>query len=284
MSARFQDHLTTGDHASRPLATDVPVGALYSCTTHSLIYQSDGASWSTWATLGSTIALDDLTDVNTSGEASGNVLGYNGSGWVPTAAGSGVGAPNVRQAKFGGTGAITGITLSDTPVVGNTLLMAFTGSNSGFISALACTNVTWTLINRFTNAGGIKVELYAGAVGSSPGTAITFTNPNSFESVLCIEVDAVVSSTPVAGLASNGEMNADTIEIAATTADHLIAAMAAVDNTSAGNWTDLSISVPFSGINRERISLICGYSNGGRAYAGAHGSPVAGGVIIGEIS
>lgn len=43
----------TGDHASRPAATAVGSGSLYSCTDHSLIYQSDGSSWSTWATLGS---------------------------------------------------------------------------------------------------------------------------------------------------------------------------------------------------------------------------------------
>jgi len=42
----------TGDHASRPAASAVGVGSLYSCTTHDLIYQSDGSSWTTWATVG----------------------------------------------------------------------------------------------------------------------------------------------------------------------------------------------------------------------------------------
>lgn len=46
--------LLTGNHASRPAANTVSKGTLYSCTTHSLIYQSDGSSWSTWATLGGT--------------------------------------------------------------------------------------------------------------------------------------------------------------------------------------------------------------------------------------
>lgn len=45
--------LLTGDHASRPAATTVGSGALYACSTHGLIYQSDASSWSTWATLGS---------------------------------------------------------------------------------------------------------------------------------------------------------------------------------------------------------------------------------------
>lgn len=42
----------TGDHASRPAANAVGGGTLYSCTDHSLIYQSDTSSWSTWATVG----------------------------------------------------------------------------------------------------------------------------------------------------------------------------------------------------------------------------------------
>lgn len=48
VATRFIDHVETGDHASRPAATAVPQGTLYSCTDHTLIYQSDGATWSTW--------------------------------------------------------------------------------------------------------------------------------------------------------------------------------------------------------------------------------------------
>jgi len=50
-TTRFADHLLTGTHASRPAATAVPAGTLYSCTDHSLIYQSDGTSWATYAIL-----------------------------------------------------------------------------------------------------------------------------------------------------------------------------------------------------------------------------------------
>ncbi len=55
-TTRFADHLLTGIHASRPAANTVPVGTLYSCTTHGLIYQSDGSTWSTYATLGTAYA------------------------------------------------------------------------------------------------------------------------------------------------------------------------------------------------------------------------------------
>lgn len=44
--------LSTGDHASRPAASAVGTGALYSCTDHGLVYQTDGSSWTTWASLG----------------------------------------------------------------------------------------------------------------------------------------------------------------------------------------------------------------------------------------
>lgn len=56
--SRFADHLQTGVHGSRPAANAVATGALYSCTTHSLIYVSDGsATWSTWASLSGTVVV-----------------------------------------------------------------------------------------------------------------------------------------------------------------------------------------------------------------------------------
>src|SRR5262245_27841866 len=61
-TTRFADHLLTGTHAARPAASAVPAGTLYSCTTHGLVYQSDGASWSTWATLTGNVAADPIID------------------------------------------------------------------------------------------------------------------------------------------------------------------------------------------------------------------------------
>lgn len=46
--------LGTGVHASRPAASAVGKGGLYSCSTHSLVYQTDGSSWTTWASLSGT--------------------------------------------------------------------------------------------------------------------------------------------------------------------------------------------------------------------------------------
>lgn len=45
----FPGMLQEGTHAARPAATAVGSGALYACSDHALIYQSDGTTWSTWA-------------------------------------------------------------------------------------------------------------------------------------------------------------------------------------------------------------------------------------------
>jgi hypothetical protein len=51
-------HLGVDTHGNRPAGNAVPDGSLYSCSTHSLVYKSSygGNSWSTWATLGTTVA------------------------------------------------------------------------------------------------------------------------------------------------------------------------------------------------------------------------------------
>lgn len=56
--------LGTGNHAGRPAASAVGKGGLYACSTHGLIYQTDGSSWSTWATLGTSgaVATDAIWD------------------------------------------------------------------------------------------------------------------------------------------------------------------------------------------------------------------------------
>lgn len=49
MATSFITHVQAGTHAARPAASAVPQGTLYACSTHGLIYQSDGSStWSEW--------------------------------------------------------------------------------------------------------------------------------------------------------------------------------------------------------------------------------------------
>jgi len=52
MAATVTGILLTGTHASRP-ASGLSAGTLYSCTTHSLVYQTSdtGSTWATWADL-----------------------------------------------------------------------------------------------------------------------------------------------------------------------------------------------------------------------------------------
>ena len=77
----FAGHLLDGTHASRPAATAVPDGTLYSCSDHSLVYQSDGATWATWATLGSsggiepgTLELKVIDDTTTLTTGDGKII------------------------------------------------------------------------------------------------------------------------------------------------------------------------------------------------------------------
>src|SRR6185436_14707890 len=62
MAATVTGILLTGNHASRP-SSGVSVGTLYSCTTHSLIYQTSdtGSTWATWANLAGTGLSDPMT-------------------------------------------------------------------------------------------------------------------------------------------------------------------------------------------------------------------------------
>lgn len=53
--------LLTGIHSARPAANAVGTGTLYSCTTHALIYQSDGSTWSTWANVAGTGFANPMT-------------------------------------------------------------------------------------------------------------------------------------------------------------------------------------------------------------------------------
>jgi hypothetical protein len=75
MAATVAGVLLAGTHAARPAASAVSAGTLYSCSDHSLVYQSDASSWSTWANLAGTgsMATDALWD------AKGDLAGGTGA-------------------------------------------------------------------------------------------------------------------------------------------------------------------------------------------------------------
>lgn len=71
--------LQYGIHSSRPLATTMAVGGLYSCTTHNLIYVSDGTSWSNWGNIGITGTLSGIDFIM---DGSGSVITTGDKGIV----------------------------------------------------------------------------------------------------------------------------------------------------------------------------------------------------------
>lgn len=95
MTATVAGILLAGTHAARPAASAPPVGSIYSCSDHSLIYVTNGSAWSTWASLTGTgaMATDVLWDaagdlaVGT-GANTGAKLALGASGKVPQSNGS----------------------------------------------------------------------------------------------------------------------------------------------------------------------------------------------------
>lgn len=83
--SRFTDHLPGGAHTALPAPTAVPVGSLFSCTTHNLIYKNDGTAWPTWATLGA----------------------GSGGAYPPGSADAPPATANARDDEFNGTSAVT---------------------------------------------------------------------------------------------------------------------------------------------------------------------------------
>lgn len=149
MTGRWVDHFATGIHSARPSASAVPKGAFYSCTTHSLIYQSDGAStWSTWATLGSTgsglVAVTEGTTPSSPGagtqtlfldSADHKLKRVNSSGTVVSIESAGGTAPVPYFAATSGAGDlnlgtassytdVTGLSVSVAAAVGDKILIA----------------------------------------------------------------------------------------------------------------------------------------------------------------
>jgi hypothetical protein len=114
--------LIGGTHAARPAATAVVAGATYSCSTHGLEYQSDGATWSTRSTFGGgytpggtdVAVADGGTGASTASAAATN-LGL-GTGDSPQFAGVNVGHASDTTITRTGAG--------DVAVEGNALYRA----------------------------------------------------------------------------------------------------------------------------------------------------------------
>lgn len=209
MSTAFADHLPTGNHAGRPAATDVPQGALYSCTTHNLVYQSNGATWSTWAALGGGAPAAHAASHQDGGADEIDVTGLTGAG----GGGGGVTGKRPIQDRSTGAGAQAtsrAVTLSAAPTNGN-LLLAMIAIETGTmaVTSIVQTNVTWTQLAETTDNSTPKVELWKGVVAASAGTGITVNYSGStYNGVHVSEWNGITgtivdSASVVAGTLSN---------------------------------------------------------------------------------
>lgn len=124
--------LLTGDHASRPAASAVGGGTLYACSTHSLIYQSDTSTWSTWSDVSGSGLTNPMTtqgDIIYSSDGSGTParLAASTSGYVLTTNGAGTN-PTWTAAAGGGNYVL----LTDTLLGSDTASFDFTSISGSY--------------------------------------------------------------------------------------------------------------------------------------------------------
>lgn len=116
MAATVTGILLTGTHAARP-TTGVSAGTLYSCTTHSLVYQTSdtGTTWATWGDLTAvgtnpnptTIELGHASDT-TLARVSAGVVSIEGTNIVKAGAATASGLTQATARILGRTTAATG--------------------------------------------------------------------------------------------------------------------------------------------------------------------------------
>jgi len=194
----------TGNHAGRPAASAVGKGGLYACSTHSLIYQTDGSSWSTWATLTGTGLSDPMTtrgDIivrNASNVtarlaigSSGKVLQSDGTdiSWqTPSGGGFATGATNVATDESTSSTSGTGLATAQTVVITvNTKVLVTTGADAYMSSGSAFVQTSFALSGAntaafdeqrkwrsLTDTSGVQGSRTAYLSGLTPGST-TFT-------------------------------------------------------------------------------------------------------------
>lgn len=120
MAATVSGILLTGNHASRP-ASGVSTGTLYACSTHGLIYQTTdtGATWVTWATLGTALTAAGTGDMVAS--APGDTVSAGASGKYSD------GAHRHAREAWGGSGDIGASAPGDASTAGATGKVADAG-------------------------------------------------------------------------------------------------------------------------------------------------------------
>jgi hypothetical protein len=186
--------LLTGIHSARPAATAVGGGTLYSCTTHSLVYQSDGATWSTWATLSSATAFT-----------------------TPTV---------IQYARANGTNTITAMSSGQRIIVGIV-------SYSGTVTGVTCTNVTFTQVGTDLSFNSNKTSVWVGVATGTSGTSVTFTGSGTILNICAVVANTLTPTlgTQFSQTSSIGFLDL-AAKTAAVTANTFFVGVAMADNTS----------------------------------------------------
>lgn len=191
--------------------------------------------------------------------------------------------PQVIQMKTAGVSAAS-VTLDAAPASGHTVLLFTDSTSTGLITSVSSTNTTWTRMAS-RSSGGFFYEIWVGVVaGGAGGTVISITSGNAYCTLIVAEIsDTLTATAGVSANAANAVLGS--LVLAASTAGNLIAAMAAPEATSGGNYcvvrlsgilgVELPVSAGFVGFS-------LGYSAG--AAVTVHTSGAAGGTVVAEIS
>jgi hypothetical protein len=150
-------HLGPDTHANRPAAGTPPVGSLYSCTTHSLVYRTDGSTWSTWATLGGA-AVTDAT-ISTS-DITTNDVSSSKHGWAPKGDGTTTKFLNANGAY-------------STPASGG-MTHTYYGKNAVGASLQALTDKVWCIKKITLASAGYLGSISAYIKDSASGGVVSF--------------------------------------------------------------------------------------------------------------
>jgi microcystin-dependent protein len=121
-AAKGVDHDIPMVGANGSVAGQAGIAPQPAATDNSKFLRGDG----TWAAASVVASLNDLTDVDTTGVATNNVLAYNGTNWIPQAV-SGSGVPTGSGMPFFGSSAPSGWLLCDGSAVSRSTHSALFG-------------------------------------------------------------------------------------------------------------------------------------------------------------
>jgi hypothetical protein len=175
--------------------------------------------------------------------------------------------PVLVQMKGASAGAVTSITLDAAPANGHSIILVF-DATTGQVSAVTSTNTTWTQILAFTSTAGSRYAIWVGSVaGGAGGATISWTLAGSNCSMIAMEITDTLTRTAGVTASGNNPGNNVTLDLAASTAGHIIVVGSGCDNTSSiygSIWTSIPmVGPPHGGAPGSVIvGALLGYSQG----------------------